>query len=42
MRPVHFVLSGSAVYGQARIKFPPGAIIALYTDRTGRNAHTLL
>jgi Stage II sporulation protein E (SpoIIE)/GAF domain len=23
---------GSAVYGQARIKFPPGAIIALYTD----------
>ncbi len=23
---------GSAVYGQARIKFPPGAVIALYTD----------
>ena len=23
---------GSAVYGQARIKLPPGAIIALYTD----------
>jgi hypothetical protein len=23
---------GSAVHGQARIKFPPGAIIALYTD----------
>jgi serine phosphatase RsbU (regulator of sigma subunit) len=23
---------GPAVYGQARIKFPPGAIIALYTD----------
>ncbi|MGH3285176.1 MAG: PP2C family protein-serine/threonine phosphatase, partial [Streptosporangiaceae bacterium] len=23
---------GSGVYGQARIKFPPGAIIALYTD----------
>jgi hypothetical protein len=23
---------GSAIYGQARIKFPPGAIIALYTD----------
>jgi GAF domain-containing protein len=23
---------GSAVYGQARIKFPPGTIIALYTD----------
>jgi Stage II sporulation protein E (SpoIIE)/GAF domain len=23
---------GDAVYGQARIKFPPGAIIALYTD----------
>ncbi|MGD0068061.1 MAG: PP2C family protein-serine/threonine phosphatase [Streptosporangiaceae bacterium] len=23
---------GSAVYGQARIKFPPGATIALYTD----------
>jgi serine phosphatase RsbU (regulator of sigma subunit) len=23
---------GSAVYGQARVKFPPGAVIALYTD----------
>jgi hypothetical protein len=23
---------GSAVYGQARIKFPPGSVIALYTD----------
>jgi serine phosphatase RsbU (regulator of sigma subunit) len=23
---------GSAVYGQARIKFPPGTVIALYTD----------
>jgi hypothetical protein len=23
---------GSAVYGQARIKLPPGAVIALYTD----------
>jgi serine phosphatase RsbU (regulator of sigma subunit) len=23
---------GSAVYGQARIKFPPGAVIAMYTD----------
>ena len=23
---------GSAVYGQARIRFPPGAVIALYTD----------
>lgn len=23
---------GPAVYGQARIKFPPGAVIALYTD----------
>jgi serine phosphatase RsbU (regulator of sigma subunit) len=23
---------GSAVYGQARINFPPGAVIALYTD----------
>ena len=23
---------GSGVYGQARIKFPPGAVIALYTD----------
>lgn len=23
---------GTAVYGQARIKLPPGAVLALYTD----------